>query len=59
MLDDLLAPQPYFVIQGPSYAKPYRLQWMGNPPLGNEPPGEVNTVLPGESLRRNWLYLPL
>ncbi len=57
VLDDLLAPQPYFVIQGPSYAKPYRFHWMGNPPLGNEPPGEVNTVLPGESLRAQ-LALP-
>jgi hypothetical protein len=35
-LDDVNAPQPVFVLSGPSFAKPLRFRWHGGPGLNDE-----------------------
>jgi hypothetical protein len=57
LLSDPYGPQPYFVLRGPSFAKPYRFHWSGNPPKPGQTPRDVRRVAPGESLKET-LTLP-
>ena len=50
LLDDPYSTQPYFVISGPSFPAPYRFHWSGSPPIGGDPPREVQTLAKGQSL---------
>jgi hypothetical protein len=56
-LTDPYGPQPYFVIQGPSFRKPYRFHWRGKAPAGSHPPLDLGDVAPGQYLTET-LTLP-
>jgi hypothetical protein len=49
-LTDAAAPQPYFVVQGPSYPKAHRLHWRGKAPRPDQLPRRTVELTAGQTV---------